>query len=122
MSYEIHDGTLYDYTHGVFCGVLITQSVMKKLAALQHKHLEEVKRLLSDSADNGEVFPSSWTLHYPNGVQTTVRFIDTDADVRERIRLATRHDQPKACFPVFIADSMDRAKGMADARFNEVKS
>lgn len=114
-AFETHPGTLYDYTAGVYCGVLVTERVMRKLAALQAAHLEAVKRLLHDS--EGEVFPSMWTLHYPEGKQTTVRFIDTGSTVADRIRYATVAAQPQACFPVFVASSMEQAKQMADARF-----
>jgi hypothetical protein len=113
-GYEMHPGTLYDYTAGVYCGVLVTEKVMRKLATLQAKHLEAVKRLLTDS--EGEVFPSMWTLHYPEGKQTTVRYIDSSLMVVERIRTANIAHQPTAEYPVFIASSMDEAKQMADAR------
>ena len=115
-EYKIHPGTLYDYTAGVYCGVLVTEKVMRKLAALQAQHLESVKRLLSDEADRGNVYPSMWTLHHPDGVQTNVRFIDVSADLSERIKNATTTHQPTAQPLVFIANSMDEAKQMADAR------
>ena len=89
---------------------------MRKLAALQAQHLESVKRLLSDEADRGNVYPSMWTLHHPDGVQTTVRFIDTSEDLKGRIKNATITRQPTAQPLVFIAGSMDEAKQMADAR------
>ncbi len=116
-GYEMHPGTLYDYTAGVQCGVLVTEKVMRKLAALQALHLEAVKRLLTDS--EGEVFPSMWTLHYPEGKQTTVRYIDTSSTVAERIRSAVVSRQPTAEYPVFIASSMDEARDMADARHEQ---
>jgi hypothetical protein len=120
MGYVTHPGTLYDYAAGVYCGVLVTEKVMKKLVALQHKHLEEVKRLLADQADQGNVFPSSWTLHYPGGKQTHVSYIDTSDDVKTKIKYATLSNQPKPCFPVFVANSMDEAKEMADQRYLEM--
>lgn len=116
-GYEMHPGTLYDYTAGVACGVLVTEKVMRKLAALQAQHLEAVKRLLTDS--EGEVFPSMWTLHYPEGKQTTVHYIDTSRTVEERIRSAVVSRQPTAEYPVFIASSMDEARDMADARHEQ---
>jgi hypothetical protein len=115
-EYKTHPGTLYDYTAGVYCGVLVTEKVMRKLAALQAQHLESVKRLLADEAERGSVHPSMWTLHRPDGVQTTVKFIHTSADLRERIKNATTTHQPTAHPLVFIAGSMDEAKQMADAR------
>lgn len=112
-----YPGTLYDYTAGHYCGVLVTERVMRKLAASQARHTEEVKRILSDNKD--DVFPSSWTLHYPDGVQTAVYFIDTGKyarSVESSIEAALRCDQPRARFPVFYAPSMDAAKELADAR------
>lgn len=117
-GYEMHPGTLYDYTAGCHCGVLVTEKVLRKLAALQTQHLEAVKRLLTDS--EGEVFPSMWTLHYPDGKQTTVRYIDRSTTVAERIRAAGIARKPTAEYPVFIASSMDEAKRMADARHAEL--
>ena len=118
----MHDGSLYDYTNGTYCGVLIKEKVMRKLIKLQARHLEEVKRLLADEADNGNVFPSMWTLHYPEGKQTTVRFIDTSVDVYERIRYATMTNKPKHEPVVFVTDSMDKAASMADARHAELNA
>lgn len=109
-----YPGTLYDYTAGCCCGVLVTERVMKKLAALQAEHLEAVKRLLTDNAS--EVFPSAWTLHYPEGKQTTVRYIDTEGSVERSIRNAIVSRQPEACFPVFIANGQEQAKQLADER------
>ena len=88
---------------------------MKKLARLQALHLADVKRLLVDEAERGNVFPSMWTLHYPDGEQTSVHFIDTHVTVADRIRTATVASPPKHRSLVFIAGSMDEAKALADA-------
>ena len=120
-EYKTHPGTLYDYTAGVYCGVLVTEKVMRKLAALQAQHLESVKRLLADEAERGNVHPGMWTLHYPEGKQTEVKFIDTSADLRKCINNATTSNQPTAHKVVFIAGSMDEAKQMADARHAALK-
>lgn len=121
-EYNIYTGTLFDYTAGTLCGVLVTEKVMRKLASLQAQHLESVKRLLSDEAERGNVYPSMWTLHYPDGKQTTVRFIDTSESVQQRIKYATTSRQPEVCPVVFIANSMDEAKQMADARHAMLKA
>lgn len=120
-EYKIHDQDLYDYSAGVYCGVLITKSVMQKLAKLQAEHLEKVRRVLLDEADSGNVYASSWTLHYPGGKQTEVRYINTSEDVKRRLRTATTACQPKLCALVFYAGSMDDAKSQADARFSEMQ-
>jgi hypothetical protein len=118
-DYKIHAGTLYDYTASSYCGVLVKESVMKKLVKLQAQHLDDVKRILADGADKGDVYPSMWTLHYPQGDQETVHFIDTSIDVRDRIKNATYKNQPIVRPLVFIAGSMQEAKQMADAMFAE---
>lgn len=117
-NYRTYPGTLYDYTAGVFCGVLVTEPVMRKLAALQAEHMEKVKRLLADNPDG--VFPSAWTLHHPDGKQTAVRYIDETRTLAKAIKSAVHGRQPEACFPVFIASSMAEAKAMADARHAEL--
>lgn len=121
MTYETYPGSLYDYTAGVYCGVLVKEHVMRKLASLQTKHLEEVKRLLTNEADLGNVFPSMWTLHYPGGEQTTVIFISKDDDVYQRIKNATTAAQPRHIPVVFIASSMEEAKKMADERYSKLE-
>lgn len=115
-NYETYTGSLYDYTAGTSCGVLVTEKVMRRLVALQAAHLEAVKRILSDEADRGNVFPSMWTLHYPDGVQTTVNFIDTSADLKQRIKSAASAAAPRHVPLAFIAGGMQEAKEMADAR------
>lgn len=121
MDYKKYDGSLYDYTAGILCGVLVKENVMRKLAKLQAKHLEDVKRLLVNGAENGDVFPSMWTLHYPKGEQTVVKYIDKSTDVRERIRNATHSAQPEHYDTVFIASSMEEAKNMAEEHFKSTE-
>ena len=111
---QVYPGTLYDYTAGVYCGVLVTEAVMRKLARLQQQHMEAVRRVLHDNQEG--VFPSSWTLHHPKGVQTTVRYIEEGAYVERRIQNATTMRGPIATHPVFIAPSSAVAKEMADVR------
>ena len=93
---------------------------MKKLAKLEALHLEKVKRLLHDEGDKGNVFPSMWTLHHPEGVQTTVDFIDESRDLNESIRCAVNNSMPIHKPLVFIASSMKEAGIMADNRFNDL--
>lgn len=114
---KVYPGTLYDYTAGVYCGVLVTEPVMRKLAKLQQQHVEAVRRVLHDNREG--VYPSGWTLHHPDGEQTVVRFIETAADVDQRIGWATSMREPEAAHPVFVAASKDEAKAMADAHTPE---
>lgn len=119
MTYKIHNGTLFDYTAGVYCGVLVKEKIMRKLAAAQQRHMEEVKKILSNGADNGEVFPSMWTLAHIDGEQHTVIYIDESCDVLQRIKMGTRTDQPRPC-EAFIASSMEEAEQMFYARHAEL--
>ncbi len=119
-DYVTYPGSLYDYTAGIYCGVLITESVMRKLAKLQARHLADVTRLLTDEADRGNVFPSGWTLHYPDGKQTAVHFIEDGRDIQERIHTARISNPPRHLPLVFVASSMGEAKAMADAHHAEV--
>lgn len=94
---------------------------MRRLASLQAKHLQDIKRVLSDEAERGNVFPSMWTLHYPDGKQTDVKFIDTGASVEQRIKSAVITNGPTAYKTVFVAGGMDEAKAMADAFYETTK-
>lgn len=114
MNPEIHHGSLYNYSAGMYCGVLVTESVMKKLVRVQARHLHEVKQLLLNELERGNVFSSSWTLHYPSKKQTSVYYISPDVDTKERINNATFSHPPKHEPLVFIAESMDEAEKMAD--------
>ena len=120
-DYETYEGSLYDFTAGAYCGVLVKNETMRKLAKLQVQHLDSVKRLLTDEAEKGNVFPSMWALHYPKGQQTKVTFIDQSTDVIESIKRASTMFKPKHEPLVFIASSMSEAVQMADSRFNELE-
>jgi hypothetical protein len=119
-AFKTYPGSLYDYTAGCYCGVLMTEPVMRKLAKLQAKHAEDVKRVLTDEAERGNVFPSMWTLHYPEGVQTTVRFIEEGADLKHRIQMGAIANPPRHEPLVFIAADMHEARVMADARYESL--
>lgn len=115
-GFTLHEGSLYDFSSSIYCGVLIKETTMRKLVKLQSRYLEEVKKLLFNEADKGNVFPSMWTLHYPDAQPTEVNYIDTCADVSNRIINATLASQPLHKPLVFIAGSIEEAKLMADKR------
>lgn len=114
-KYEIVAEKLFDFTAGVHCGVLVPEHVMRKLAKLQTAHLEAVKRVLMENKD--ELYPSMWTLHYPEGKQTTVRFADLSPwrSIEDSIKSAVVSAAPVHCPLVFKAKSMEEAAAMADA-------
>lgn len=112
---NIHPEILFDYNTGCYCGVLVTERVMKKLAKLQHEHSEKVKRLLMDNKE--DVFPSMWTLCNANGKQETVRYIDKSRSLEDAVNAAQRGDKPRPSYPTFIASSMEEAKAMGDTYY-----
>lgn len=118
---NIYNGTLFNYSAGVYVGCLVKESTMRKLAKLQAEHERAVKRLLADEAERGNVFAAGWTLHYPNGQQTTVNFIDTTADIKSRIDVATHSHRPTAVPLVFVAKGMSEAKEMADKLWQQTQ-
>lgn len=121
-QYEIHTGSLYRYSASCYTGVLMKENVMRKLVKLQAKHLENVKRLLANEAEKGNVFSYGWTLHYPNSEQTPVFYIDKSSDVMDSIRFATISTQPVHEPLVFKANSMEEAESMADARWEALNN
>ncbi|WP_239515012.1 hypothetical protein [Enterobacter ludwigii] len=116
-EYVIADESLFDFTAGVYCGVLMPEDVMKKLSKLQAKYLQDVKRLLIENKDR--LHPSSWSLYYPDGKQTSFKYIDTSyhIDIEDRIKHATMSHQPKHEPVVFIANGHEDAERMANAHF-----
>lgn len=76
-------GNWFKVDNGAYCGVVMPEHVMKKLAKLYAKHNDEVKDLLTQHKD--EIYPYEWTLAYPNGEQKTVEFNSASRSVEERI-------------------------------------
>jgi hypothetical protein len=120
MSYKKYDGTLFSIS-SYACGVLVKEKTMKRLAGLYSKHLEEVKTILKDEAERGNVFPYMWTLAYPDGKQTNVTYIDESRSVDSAIRCATLCNQPIESKLVFISSSMDDAKKQAEEYYEQQK-
>ncbi|RJT47202.1 hypothetical protein [Rahnella woolbedingensis] len=121
-KYEIVPEKLFDFSAGVYCGVLMPESVMKKLAKLQASYLQDVQRLLTEH--KSELYPSSWTLYYPEGKQTSVYYAETGSavgvgDIERRIKHATLAHKPTLRPLVFKANSMDEAKKMAESHHEE---
>ena len=76
-------GNWFNVNNGAYCGIVMPEHVMKKLAKLYAKHNDEVKDLLTRHKD--EIYPYEWTLAYPNGEQKTVAFNSAYCSVEERI-------------------------------------
>jgi len=120
MNYKKYDGTLFNIS-SCACGVLVKEKTMKRLAGLYAKHLDEVKTILKDEAERGNVFPYMWTLVYPAGKQTEVTFIDESRTVDEAVRCATLYNQPREEKLVFISQSMNDAKQQAEEYYEHQK-
>lgn len=113
----LSDSRLFNFTNSQYCGVLVTEKVMKKLAKLEAKYLNEVKLLLSDELDNGEVISSDWGLVYPEGRQTTYYYSDKRSDIKNRIKVACLSSKIEHRPVVFIADGPEDAQKQANEYF-----
>ena len=83
MTAKRMSGNWFKVDNGAYCGIVMPEHVMKKLAKLYTKHNDEVKDLLTQHKD--EIYPYEWTLAYPNGEQKTVVFNSASRSVEERI-------------------------------------
>lgn len=117
-KYKIITESLFDLS-GIYCGVLMPEKVMRKIVKLQTACIQEIKRTLTEHKD--ELYASNWTLHYPNGEQKEVRYTDPidSLNIESRIKHAAFTNQPRHLPLVFIANSQDEAKEMADAYHEE---
>ena len=111
----LSDIRLFDFTNSQYCGVLVTEQVMKRLVKLESKYLHEVRLVLNEELDNGAVFPSNWGLTYPEGVQTTYHYTSKNKDdAKRRIELATMQSKVVHQPIVFIASDDKAAQIQAD--------
>lgn len=83
MTAKRMPGNWFNVDNGAYCGVVMPENVMKKLAKLYTKHNDEVKDLLTQHKD--EIYPYEWTLAYPNGEQNIVEFNSASMSVEDRI-------------------------------------
>ena len=81
-------GNWFNVNNGAYCGVVMPEHVMKKLAKLYAKHNDEGKDLLTRYKD--EMYPYEWALAYPNGEQRVVVYNATYLSTEERIE---RYDE-----------------------------
>lgn len=114
---EFLAGDYYDFAAGSYCGVIMPEHVMRKLARLQADYTAEVQRLLTRHAD--ELFASDWTLaNKMDGEriekQVTIRFIQPDGDVCGRIKLF-RPQQPTHLPRVYVVAHRESAKAIAES-------
>ena len=119
------DKRLYDFSAGIYCGVFIPEKVMKKIAKLNAKYVNEVRKVLDDNKN--ELYPQEWTLaNRMDGAdikkQVIVRYTltsSTQKDVEKRIALFKAplpHYEPE----VFMVDSHKEAQEIAEKKLENV--
>lgn len=88
MTVKRMAGNWFKVDNGVYCGIVMPEHVMKKLAKLYAKHNDEVKDLLTQYKD--EMYSYEWALAYPNGEQKVVIYNATHSSTEERVE---RYDE-----------------------------
>ena len=96
-------GNWFSVNNGAYCGVVMPEHVMKKLAKLYAKHNDEVKDLLTQHKD--ELYSYEWTLAYPNGEQKTVVFNSASRSVEERIEKYDENIKINRLKDFYVSDS-----------------
>lgn len=112
---------LYDFPAGAFCGVLMPEKVMKKIAKLHHKHNEEIRRVLYENKEH--LYSSHWTMAVEEGKETvyvtyTLSKPSCLDGIEQRINL---YAPPKCRYQedVYIVKNHDEAEGIARDLINE---
>lgn len=87
----------FDMPMGCYCGVLIKETMAKKLQKLLYKQNQDIKELLASDLSQVEI--SNWTLAYPDGKQTSIKYFEqsTNEEKLERIKLIDQTAKVKYC-------------------------
>lgn len=101
-------GNWFNVNNGAYCGIVMPEHVMKKLAKLYAKHNDEVKDLLTQHKD--EIYPYEWTLAYPNGEQKVVAFNSAYESVEERIEMYDENMKIKRLEDFYVSDASTFSK------------
>lgn len=114
------DKRMFDYSAGGYCGVVMPEHVMKRLAKLNHKYSSEVRKILHAHKD--ELYVSDWALaNDMDGdeikMQVVIRYSipngdDLSESVERRIELF-QAAQPNYIEEFFLCDSRDEAREIA---------
>lgn len=81
----------FEMSSGIHCGVFLDEYAARKLSKLLWRQTQELKEFLT--ANKSHLCPSNWTLAYPNGKQTVVKFSCLDDSVDDRIALLDKTDR-----------------------------
>lgn len=103
MTAKRMPGNWFNVNNGAYCGIVMPEHVMKKLAKLYVKHNYEVKDLLTQHKD--EIYPYEWTLAYPNGEQKIVAFNSANSSVEERIEMYDENIKINRLKDFYVSDS-----------------
>ena len=123
MELKKVDKRLYDYPAGAACGVLMPTKVMKKIAKLNAKYKDEIRKILNDHKD--ELYSSHWTMAVvkENGEikhSKTIRYVleDNQYELEHRISLF-RPDKPVYQKDVYVVRDHEEALRVAEALLSE---
>lgn len=108
MTAKRISGNWFNVNNGAYCGIVMPEHVMKKLAKLYVKHNDEVKDLLIQHKD--EIYPYEWTLAYPNGEQKVVAFNSAYESVEERIEMYDENMKIKRLEDFYVSDASTFSK------------
>lgn len=102
---------MYDYNAGGYCGVIMPEHVMKKIAKINCKYQTEVRKILEEN--KGDLLASDWTLaNEKDGdkikKQITIKYAIAGEDVSSRIALF-KAERPIYIEEFFIVESREEA-------------
>jgi hypothetical protein len=110
---EVIDERLYNYSAGGFCGVLMPEKVMKKIAKINAEYSREVRRILNDNKEF--LYASDWTMAYEEGKPAAyVYYTKEGEDVQHRIDLF-KAAKPEYRGEVYLVKDREQAEQIADA-------
>ena len=113
---------MYDYNAGGHCGVVMPESVMKKLAKLNYEYSNEVKKILEEN--KGSLYVSDWTLaNLMDGEkikkQVTIRYAILGEDVDHRISLY-KANSPTYIKEFYLVKNREEAKEISEEILQEL--
>ena len=111
------DKNLFKLTaQGIYCGVLVPTSVMRKVMKVENQAMNEIRKILHDSLE--ELYPAEWTLANNKNTsgeilkQITIDYTTNNRDeVNRRVSLF-KPRQPERC-DVYIVPNREIAEKIA---------
>lgn len=77
----------FDFPAGCCCGLVVKEETAKKLMKILYRQTQEIKEFLHQHKE--DLAPSNWTLVYPGGKQTVIKYSRADPfdTIDDRIKL-----------------------------------